>query len=240
VIAAVQLLGPLQGVLVQSDLGQRDIAVREVGADKAVLLVVGHQPAALLERRQIDPQVVIAPPSFYSAFGSKERLFREAVDLYYAGMSKVMGAALEAPTARDAIGRLLHTAVDQFGGSDGPRGCLIVLGATNATRGNQAAHDHLKALRDEAPDVIRARLARGVKDGDVPADAPIGDMALFFTTVLHGMAIRARDNGSRQVLTTIADTAMAAWEPLVGKQRGARAKEKRPKTPSTARPARRS
>ena len=160
----------------------------------------------------------IAPPSFYSAFGSKDRLFREAVDLYYAGMSKVMGVALEAPTARGAIERLLHTAVDQFGGSDGPRGCLIVLGATNATRGNKAAHDHLKSLRNEAPDIIRARLARGVKDGDVPAGAPIADMALFFTTVLHGMAIRARDNGSRQVLTTIADAAMTAWDPLVGRK----------------------
>lgn len=166
----------------------------------------------------------IAPPSFYSAFGSKDRLFREAVDLYYAGMSKVMGAALEAPTARGAIERLLHTAVDQFGGSDGPRGCLIVLGATNATRGNKAAHDHLKSLRNEAPDIIRARLARGVKDGDVPADAPIADMALFFTTVLHGMAIRARDNGSRQALLAIADAAMAAWEPLVGRQAGLKAR----------------
>ena len=166
----------------------------------------------------------IAPPSFYSAFGSKEQLFREAVDLYYAAMSSVMKGALEAPTAREAVERLMRTAVDQFGGSDGPRGCLIVLGAANSTRGNQAAHDHLKSLRDEAPDVIRARLARGVKDGDVPAGAPIAEMALFFTTVLHGMAIRARDNGSRQALLAIADAAMAAWEPLVGRKKVSSAK----------------
>lgn len=157
----------------------------------------------------------IAPPSFYSAFGSKEQLFREAVDLYHASMGAVMQKALDAPTARAGVAGLLHEAAHQFCRGDGPRGCLLVLGALNSTRGNKEAHDYLHALREKSSDVIRRRLARGVSDGDLPAGTPISDLASFYTTVVHGLAVRARDGASRQALTSVADMAMAAWDPLV-------------------------
>jgi AcrR family transcriptional regulator len=163
----------------------------------------------------------IAPPSFYSAFGSKDRLFREAVDLYYTTMSGVMRAALDAPTAREGIAGLLHEAATRFCQADGPRGCLVILGALNATRGNKEAHDYLHGLRQEGPAIIKARIARGVSNGDVPAGAPVADMASFYATVVQGLALRARDGASRQALLTVADAAMAAWEPLVSSRKGA-------------------
>jgi AcrR family transcriptional regulator len=157
----------------------------------------------------------IAPPSFYAAFGSKDRLFREAVDLYHATMGAVMRQALDAPTARAGVAGLLHEAAHQFCRGEGPRGCLVVLGALNATRGNSEAHDYLRRLRLEAPQVIRARLARGVREGDVPPGAPLADLASFYTTVVHGLALRARDGAPHQALAAVADMAMAAWDPLV-------------------------
>jgi AcrR family transcriptional regulator len=158
----------------------------------------------------------IAPPSFYAAFGSKDRLFREAVDLYHATMGAVVRQALDAPTARAGVAGLLHEAAHQFCRGDGPRGCLVVLSALNATRGHTGVHDYLRRLRQEAPQVIRARLARGVSEGDVPAGAPLADLASFYTTVVHGLALRARDGASHQALAAVADMAMAAWDPLVG------------------------
>jgi AcrR family transcriptional regulator len=164
----------------------------------------------------------IAPPSFYSAFGSKDRLFREAADLYYRTTGGVMRAALDAPTAREGVARLLHAAAEQFCRGDGPHGCLIILGALNSTRGNQEAHDYLRSLRQEGPEVIRARITRGVSDGDVPAGAPVSEMASFYSTVVQGLAVRARDGASRQALTAVADAAMAAWDPLVSRPRRSR------------------
>src|SRR5687767_8617357 len=72
----------------------------------------------------------IAPPSFYAAFGSKEDLFMEAVDLY----RRVVGArsiqALEGPpTARASIEAMLRETVNAFSGRGAPRGCLLVTGA---------------------------------------------------------------------------------------------------------------
>src|SRR5580693_7878419 len=63
-------------------------------------------------------------PSLYAAFGNKEALFRKALDRYAAGPASYACKALEAPTARGVVERLLRGAA----GSDphSPRGCLMV------------------------------------------------------------------------------------------------------------------
>jgi len=172
----------------------------------------------------------IAPPSFYAAFGSKDQLFREAVALYHAAMSQRFLGAIDAPTAREGIDGLLHAAVDTFSGGEGARGCLIMLGALNCTRANKDAHDYLFELRQQGPELVRQRLARGITDGDLPAGAPVSDLTSFYTTVLQGLAIRAHDGASRQALMGVVHAAMAAWDPLVRQTRDARRKHSGSKT----------
>ncbi|MFI5716883.1 hypothetical protein [Nocardia sp. NPDC051750] len=58
---------------------------------------------------------------------------------------------------------------------------------------------------------IRARLDRGVAAGDLPADTDTGELAAFYTTVLYGLSIRARDGAHHDELTSAIDRAMAAW-----------------------------
>lgn len=164
----------------------------------------------------------IAPPSFYAAFGSKDALFREAVMLYYGRMRERIMAALEAPTAKEGIEALMREGIEQFSTGDGPKGCLIVLGALNCTRANKDAHDYLYELRQQGQEVIRQRLARGVADGDLPANTPVSEMSFFYLTVMHGLAVRARDGASRQALMGAARSAMAAWDPMVNAARRAR------------------
>ena len=67
------------------------------------------------------------------------------------------------------------------------------------------------------PEVIQevAHLDRGIAEGDVPSGTDINTLASFYTSVVDGMAIRARDGTSRKTLKSIADCAMAAWDPLV-------------------------
>ena len=78
--------------------------------------------------------------------------------------------------------------------------------------------------------MIRQRLARGVAEGDLPAGAPVTEMASFYTTVMQGLAVRARDGASRQALVNAAQGAMAAWEPMVNQPRRARGKRSSFKT----------
>ncbi len=63
---------------------------------------------------------------------------------------------------------------------------------------------------------LRLRLERGIQHGDVRSGTDAARVAAFYTTVAHGLSIQARDNVSRKALHTIVDTAMDAWEALVG------------------------
>lgn len=157
----------------------------------------------------------IAPPSFYAAFGSKERLFREVVELYRATVGRGPAEALEGhSTAREAIEAMLAEAARSFCTPGKPRGCLLVSGAMSCSRGSQGVHDQLLELRRLAPEAIRRRLERGIEDGDLPQDLDLEPIASFYATVLYGLAVRARDGATDESLMAAVRGAMAAWDAL--------------------------
>jgi AcrR family transcriptional regulator len=174
--------------------------------------VRGYDGATLDELQRVMGN--LSPPSFYAAFGSKDELFREAVSLYRATVADRVGEALQATSVRAAIESMLRTAVDVFLSNETAPGCLIVLGALHKTRTSTAAHDHLSALRAQGPEMIRRRLARAVEEGELLRGLSLTDIAGFYTTVLHGLAVRARDGATRAALLPSVAAAMAAWPAL--------------------------
>jgi AcrR family transcriptional regulator len=166
----------------------------------------------------------IAPPSFYAAFGSKDQLFREAVELYAATAGARGNQALQGPKVRDAVEGMLRESATVFSDPKGARGCLFILGAMNETRANSQAYEHLRDVRLQIFDTIRQRLERAVAEGELAADLDVAGVTSFYTTVLNGLAIRARDGASRAELLAAADGAMAAWKTLTGAKRPAAAR----------------
>lgn len=159
----------------------------------------------------------ITAPSFYAAFGSKEELFREAVELYHKTEGVAMVKALmEGPTARTSIEGLLRAVAGSFSQAGKPRGCLVVLGAINCMPGNKHIEDFMGEQRALREKFMRQRFRRSVAEGDLPPATDINALACFYTSVIDGMAIRARDGTSRKTLKSIADCAMVAWNSLTG------------------------
>jgi AcrR family transcriptional regulator len=155
----------------------------------------------------------IKPPSLYAAFGSKEELFREAVDLYNTG-SPTWRALEEGATARESIERMLRENVADYVDPETPVGCFIVLGAPIGGPGSRSVQDYLAALRRETADTIAKRVERGIDEGDVPAGTDTIAAGEYYNTVLNGISISARDGSSRDALDAVVDAAMAAWESL--------------------------
>jgi AcrR family transcriptional regulator len=196
---------------------------REFDRDKALQRAVdlfwaqGYEGTTLSELQKA--MGGITAPSFYAAFGSKEELFREAVELY----KKTQGAPivkvlLEGPTARASFEAMLRAAAESFcGQGNNPRGCLMVSGGINCSPANQGVEDFLRDQRAIREKVIRQRLRRGVAEGDLPKVTDINALASFYTSVVDGMAIRSRDGASRNTLNAIVDCAMAAWDPIAGR-----------------------
>ncbi len=160
----------------------------------------------------------INPPSFYHAFGSKEALFREAVDLYVARVGGPNIRALdESKTARAGVDALLRLTARSLSRPGRAHGCLLVRGATNTAPANKGAQEYLRALRQRPPKIIKARLDRAIAEGELPRDLDSRGIAAFYTTVLHGLGMRAGDGAPQAALMAAVDGAMAAWEPLTSR-----------------------
>lgn len=157
----------------------------------------------------------INSPSLYGAFGSKEALFREAVALYRNGAGGSTRRALQdAPTARDGIQAMLLAAANRFTAPGVPPGCMVVLGGPSGSSNHESVSDFLCENRREMQSRILSRLTAGVAQGELPAGIDLKGLAAFYTTVLHGMSIQARDGASRKTLQAVARQAMSAWDAL--------------------------
>jgi AcrR family transcriptional regulator len=152
-------------------------------------------------------------PSLYAAFGSKEALFREAIELHIRTYGERPSHALDTtPEARAAIEAMLYAVADAYSQPGKPHGCLLVLGAINCTRENQGIQEHLRDLRQQREKAIRRRLERGVAEGDLSPRADTSALASYCSTVIDGLALQARDGASRKSLRTTARLAMAALD----------------------------
>jgi AcrR family transcriptional regulator len=190
----------------------RDEALR---AAMTVFWEKGYEGASLEELQSA--MGVISPPSFYAAFGSKERLFFEAIDLYARTVGSRPRRALDsAATAREGVEAMLREAVDIYSDPDTPCGCLMHVSAVNCAPANKSVQDRMQIYRVQPPDLIRERLERGVAEGDVPKDVDLEPLVSLYASLVVGLPIRSRDGASRKDLLAAVTGAMAAWDTVTG------------------------
>lgn len=153
----------------------------------------------------------INPPALYAAFGDKKHLFLEAVAHYEQGAGCFAQKAFEEPTAKGAVHRLLHGAVDAFTRRGAPRGCLVVLGATNCAADSTEIYEALAARRRKAEKAVRARIAAGQAAGELGPDEDVEALAGTITATLFGLAIKAKDGAPSAHLHRIVDQTIRTW-----------------------------
>lgn len=159
----------------------------------------------------------IASPSLYAAFGCKEALFREALELYAATENDGIWGGMEtAATAREGCDSMLTATARAFTRPGRPPGCMAVLSALHESDLNEEMREELVRGRASAIDRVEARLRRGQADGDVPVAAGVRAIATYLVTVQQGMSIQARDGASLALLQGVARATMAGWDALMG------------------------
>lgn len=154
----------------------------------------------------------VASASIYACFGSKEELFRKVVVLYGTTSGEPPRRALrEHPGARDAIHAMLRATADEITRPDTPHGCMLILAAPTGAVENHAVREFLADRRRDQFTTIRERLARDLALSPAGLDA----VARYYTTVVQGLSVQARDGATRTELEGVVTCAMAAWDALV-------------------------
>jgi len=148
-------------------------------------------------------------PSLYAAFGNKKSLFRKALDRYAKGPSSYLGEALQEPTARAVIERLLRGVVDLLTDPRTPPTCLWVHGALSC--GDDSIREEFAAQRAAGLAELRTRFKRAVVDGDLPPDSDVDTLAHYVQTVNFGLTVQASTGATRKELLRIVETALRTF-----------------------------
>ncbi|GAA4843252.1 TetR/AcrR family transcriptional regulator [Paenibacillus vulneris] len=149
--------------------------------------------------------------SFYATFGSKEKLFHMAFDLYMnEGPIQASVAALNEPTARSVIEKLLRATADSVVNPDHSPGCLMIKGALVCSEESDPIKKLLTDLRVQIEKALSTRLEQAKKDGDLPDHADPVALARYVATLVAGMTVQAVNGASREDLEDVITIALFA------------------------------
>lgn len=152
----------------------------------------------------------VTPPSLYAAFGDKDSLFEEASTLYFDRTCEAVDHAAARPTVREAVSTMLEDTARAHTDTETPLGCLML------------TEPRLAAQREVLHGRLEARVARGVREGDLPDTVQPDKLASFLVAVMRGMSGCARDGGSTEELLAIARAAAAVIPEAPPTARGSR------------------
>jgi AcrR family transcriptional regulator len=171
---------------------------------------LGYEGASIAD---LTAAMDLTPQSLYAAFHSKAELYQEALRQYQATSGAFTGHALaEEPTAVKAFDRALREAAKQYTRTDQPRGCMLSMAVITCAIENDNVAAHVAAMRAEVLAAFKARLARGIREGDLKADTNAASLARYLQAVIQGMSLQARDGASEADLLKIAAIARAELE----------------------------
>lgn len=182
----------------------RDIALQKM---LSVFWSKGYVAAQLAD---LTRAAGIAAPSFYAAFGSKEEAFREAVSLYIATVGAEPMRVLEAEgDLRTNLQAMLRASVD-VALQQPPGGCLLILGAIECSKDQQAPQTLLHEARKLTRSLIHARLERAREQGELPPKTDVARGAAFLHGIMQMISFQARDGATRAELEGLIPLAMTA------------------------------
>jgi AcrR family transcriptional regulator len=166
----------------------------------------GYEGASIAE---LTEAMGINPPSLYACFGSKEALFRAALDHYQAGTGGFMAEALAAPNLREGIEALLLGAAASMTAKDCPAGCLLMQGGLATGETGAPMRDELADRRRAGQEALLQRVSQAAQAGSLPPGTDPAALAMLLGAMLRGMAVAAADGADRAALEGMARLALA-------------------------------
>ena len=178
-----------------------------LGAALRVFWAKGYEGASLSD---LTDEMGITRPSLYAAFGNKETLFRQALDLYERDKLTYIGDAIEAPTARDVAERLLMGSVDAATTGD-CKGCMGVIASVACQSVEPSIRDDVNARAESSRRAIIARMQQAIDAGEFRVATEAEAITRYLLAIMQGISVQAQSGASREELLQVADSALLSW-----------------------------
>ncbi len=149
--------------------------------------------------------------SMYSTFGNKETLFHMALERYIEGPLAVISKALNEPTARAVVEKVLRVTAEAYTNPQTPLGCLTVQGALACGKESDPIRLELSERRMMIEVALRERLEQAKSSGDLPADSDPATLARYIITIIQGMAVQSTSGTSHEELQQVVEMALRSW-----------------------------
>lgn len=153
----------------------------------------------------------INKPSMYAAFGSKEDLFRKAVQKYISGPASFVAASMKEPTSKQIATRLLTEAAEFLTSCEHPQGCMVIQGALTCGEGSAHIQKEMMAFRHSYESALANRFAQCRSAGDLPEDADVAALARYVATLHQGMSVQATSGATKEELMRMVQIALSQW-----------------------------
>lgn len=151
---------------------------------------------------QLTAAMGIAAPSLYAAFGSKEGLYREALDRYSSLPALFDLRVIDrSGNLQDVMSVLLYQALDLMIGSEG-RGCMITTGMVSGLAEHASVARDLKTRRENFRAELMERFSSFLPSRQAAAHAA------YLMAILQGLSTQARDGATAEQLRDIVGMAV--------------------------------
>ena len=184
----------------------------QAALEKAMLLFwqYGYEATSISD---LTRALGITAPSLYSTFGGKAVLFDKCLEFYSENEACPMDQIFtQAKSSKIAIELYLFENLKRLIQAHKPVGCMLVVATMNCSTENSAIQQQLLEKRLQTKSKIYDRLVLGQKSGDIPAHADVQAMTDYYTTLIQGMTIQARDGAELSQLENVVKMAMKSWD----------------------------
>ncbi len=167
----------------------------------------GYEGASLTD---LTEAMGITRPSLYAAFGNKEALFRQALDLYERDKLAYVREALEAPSARGVAETLLLGSVDVATGGE-CRGCMGVIASVACQSVEPSIRDNVNARAESAKRLIVERMQRSIDAGEFVVATDATAITRYLLALMQGISVQAQSGATRGELIQVVESALLSW-----------------------------
>ncbi|MFI0486239.1 TetR/AcrR family transcriptional regulator [Actinomadura sp. 9N215] len=180
----------------------------EVAVDQAMDVFWRKGYAATTPQDLVDA-LGIGKGSLYNAFGSKHRLYAQALRRYRDNQSLALLNMLEQPgPVKERLRKVLQAIVESDLADPDHRGCMAVNAAAEVAGVDKEAAELVRRMLDRSEQGFRALIEEGQRTGEIdPGRDPAALGSLLMNTVV-GMRVVARVAEGPERLTRVIDATL--------------------------------